>query len=103
EKETPAMNRDARGQRVIHDTELPSSALDSPLHQEWEFYKREVGRLLAEGHEGRFVLIKCGEMIGLWETEDEARNEGARRYCALRQPYLVHQIQEWEPLLYSLR
>src|SRR5262245_2142437 len=43
-------------------TELPAPRADSQLFQEWNCYRREVGRLLAEGQEGRFVLIK-GEQI----------------------------------------
>ena len=36
---------------TIHYTELPEDTPDSPLYQEWNTYRREVGRLLAEGHE----------------------------------------------------
>src|SRR5437868_3856214 len=43
---------------TIPCTELPEAKPDSPLYHEWNYYRREVGRLLAEGQEGRFVLIK---------------------------------------------
>jgi hypothetical protein len=43
---------------TIHYTELPEDTSEGPIAREWNFYRREVGRLLAEGHEGRWVLIK---------------------------------------------
>src|SRR4051812_337473 len=58
---------------TIHYTELPEGRPDSPLYQEWNFYRREVGRLLAEGHEGRWALIKGEGIVGIWDTEAEAR------------------------------
>jgi hypothetical protein len=35
-------------------------------------YRRELRRLLAEGHAERFVLIKGDEVIGVWDTSDDA-------------------------------
>lgn len=78
----------------IHYTEFPPGRPGGPLEVEWNTYRREVGRLLAEGQEGKFVLIKGGELIGLFDTFDEARAEGHRRY--LLGPFLIHQVQEWE-------
>jgi hypothetical protein len=34
---------------TVHYTELPAAQPNSQLYQEWECYRREVGRLLAEG------------------------------------------------------
>ncbi len=82
---------------TIHYTELPDPKADSPLFREWNFYRREVGRLLAEGHEGRFVLIKGEAIIGIWDTRDEAKAVAIRDY--LMQPCLIHQIRTREPLL----
>jgi hypothetical protein len=84
---------------TIHYSELPACAADSPLYQEWEFYRREVGRLLAEGYEGKFVLIKGEEIIGFYDTWNEASDEGSRRYFVQRQACLVQQVLEREPLL----
>jgi hypothetical protein len=103
-----AMHREAvervRGQPLppveaptIHYTELPEASPDSPLHQAWETYRREVGRLLAEGQEGKFVLIKDVDVIGLFETWRAAREAGLQRY--LLSPFLVHQVQTREPIL----
>jgi hypothetical protein len=50
---------------AIDYTELPDGSADSPIASEWKVYRREVGRLLAEGHENRWVLIKGVEIIGI--------------------------------------
>ena len=86
-----------QGRRTIHYTELPPAQPGEPLAAEWETYRREAGRLLAEGREGRFVLIKGEEVISLYDTWDAARDAGLQRY--LREPFLVHQVRAWEPLL----
>jgi hypothetical protein len=83
----------------LHYTELP--ATPSGRHDpEWETYRREVGRLIAEGYEGKHILIKNETIIGIYDTDGEAKTEGYRRY--LREGFLVHQIQTWEQL-YCLR
>jgi hypothetical protein len=103
-----AMHREAverlRGQSLppvetptIHYTELPEASPDSPLYQAWNTYRREVGRLLAEGQEGKFALIKDEVVIGLYDTWDAARAAGLQRY--LLSPFLVHQVQSREPIL----
>jgi len=78
---------------TIHYTELAPARPDFPLYAEWETYRREVGRLLAEGHEGRWILIKGEEIIGIWDTEAEAHHEGiVRYYIPRREGFLLHQI-----------
>jgi hypothetical protein len=69
----------------------------SPVSREWNTYRREVGRLLSEGHEGEFALIKGEEVVGLFPTFAEGIREGRARYQF--QPFLVQQIREREPLL----
>lgn len=83
--------------RSIHYTELPPAVPGSPLTTEWEFYRREVGLLLSEGRAGKWVLIKGEQVLGLFDSRWDAREEGLRRF--LRQPFLVHQVQERERLL----
>jgi hypothetical protein len=82
---------------TIPYTELPAAEPDSPLYQEWEFYRREVGRLLAEGQEGRFILIKGEDIIGIWDTAEDAEAVAHHRY--LMQPCLIQQVRSREPLL----
>jgi hypothetical protein len=83
--------------RRLHYTQLPPPGPDSQRAVEWNTYRREVGRLLAEGHEGRHVLIKNEEILGVYDTRREALDEGYRRF--LMQGFLVQQIRTWEPLL----
>jgi hypothetical protein len=82
---------------TIPCTELPEAKPDSPLYHEWNYYRREVGRLLAEGHEGRFVLIKGEAILGIWDTHAEAKAAALQKY--LMQPCLIHQVRSREPLL----
>jgi len=81
----------------VHYTHLPQAKPGDVLSQEWDTYRREVGRWLAEGQEGRYVLIKGTEIVGIYDSWDEAREEGLRRY--LLEPMLIKQILTWEPIL----
>jgi hypothetical protein len=83
--------------RTIHYTELPEDTSQRPCATEWNYYRREVGRLLAEGHEGKWVLIKGEEIIGIWDSRDEAEGMALKRY--LMQDVLIRQILSREPLL----
>jgi hypothetical protein len=82
---------------TIHYTELPDGSPDSPIASEWNLYRREVGRLLAEGHENRWVLIKGEVIIGIWDTEEEARAVALHKY--LMQPCLIQQVRSREPIV----
>jgi hypothetical protein len=81
----------------VHYTELPEAKPGESLAEEWNTYRREVGRLLAEGHQGRYVLIKDETIIGIYDTDSAAAEEGAKRY--LLKPHLVHPIRTEEPYL----
>lgn len=81
----------------IHYTELSEAKPDSHLCHEWNTYRREVGRLLSEGHEGKFVLVKDTTIIGIFDSQYAAYEEGLKRY--LLQPMLVHEIRTLEPIL----
>lgn len=94
--EAPQTTGDERP--TIHWSELPEDT-SGPLAVEWNFYRREVGRLLAEGHEGRWVLIKGEAIVGIWDARDEAAAVARRRYPM--QPALIHQILTREPVLRS--
>ncbi len=86
-------------QQTIHYTELPEDNSNGGNAQEWNYFRREIGRLVAEGHEGRWVLIKGKEIIGIWDTEEEANQ--ARLQTFLMQDVLIHQVRTHEPLLRS--
>jgi hypothetical protein len=82
---------------AIHWTELPEDTSGDPLATESNFYRREIGRLLAEGHEGRWLLIKGEKIIGIWDTREEAFAAADKQFFL--QTVFVKQILEWEPLL----
>jgi hypothetical protein len=65
------------------------------LHDEWEIYRQEVGRLIEEGHERKFVLIRDREIIGFCETLRDAHREGLNRFGVYAK-YLIHQILTYE-------
>jgi hypothetical protein len=82
---------------TIPYTELPDGRADSPIATEWNFYRREVGRLLAEGHETRWVLIKGEEIIGIWDTQEEAEAIALQKYQM--HPCLIQQVRSREPVV----
>jgi hypothetical protein len=81
-------------------TDLPPASPDSPLADEWDTYRQEVGRLLSEGKQGQFVLIKRRQVVGLYATEREALAHGYQMFPC--QAFLVHQVREREPRLLCL-
>jgi hypothetical protein len=85
---------------TVHFMQLPEAKPDSPLYHEWNTYRREVARLLAEGSEGRHVLIKNEQIVGLWDSHDAAMTAGYQRFPG--RPFLVHQVQERERVLRSV-
>jgi hypothetical protein len=87
----------ARPTQTIPCTELPDDSSDSRAAKNWNFYRREVARLLAEGQEGHWVLISDEKIAGIWPTEEEANRVRLHRF--LMQDVLVHQILTREPIL----
>ena len=92
----PAREASVNGSN-IHYTQLPDSMPGDVYSQEWNVYRREVGRWLAEGQQGRHVLIKGLEIIGIFDTWDEAQTAGLRRNSS--EPFFIHEIREEEPYL----
>jgi hypothetical protein len=81
---------------TIRYTELPELAPGEVFRDEWDTYRREVSRLLADGQEGKFVLIKGRQIIGLYDTWDTARLAGLGLY--LMEPFLVQKILSEESI-----
>lgn len=50
------------------------------IKQEVATYLRELPRLLAEGQEGRFALVKGDEVYSIWDTFDDAYQAGRDRF-----------------------
>jgi hypothetical protein len=85
------------GRTTVHCTELPDLVPGGVFQEEWDTYRREVGRLLAEGHEGRFVLIKGRHVLDVYDTWDSARVAGLR--MDLTESFFVKQVLVREPVL----
>lgn len=86
---------------TLHYTALPEATADSPLYHEWNTYRREVTRLMAEGHEGRWTLIADRDIVGLWDTQEEANRVAAQRFPA--RAVLIKQILRLEPIVRCTR
>jgi len=85
--------------RYIHYSELTLDDPNEELGPEWNTYVREVGRLLTEGHEAKWVLIKGDQILGIYDTEPEAFREGYRH--SLDESFMVHQIRTWERVYFE--
>lgn len=81
----------------IHYSELGPLEPEDVFFDEWNTYLQEVGRLLAEGQAGRFMLIKGQRLLGVFESWDAARTAGLQQF--LREPFFVHEVRETEPHL----
>lgn len=82
---------------TIPYTEMPDQPPGSACYEEWKTYRREVERLLAENQEGRFALIKGDEIVGVFDTREEAEELGQQQFPAT--PFLVKPIRSREPLM----
>ena len=71
------------------------------LNRELETYRRELPNWLAQGMEGRFVLIHGDQVIGIWDQWDEALRQGYERF--LHEPFLTKEIVQSEKPLYFSR
>jgi hypothetical protein len=96
ERKRPPKPEPPRERPTIHWTELKELPPGERGAQEWNFYVKQIGRLLAEGQEGRWVLVKGEEIIGIWDTEKEADQVRVERF--LKEPVLIQQILTREPI-----
>jgi hypothetical protein len=78
--------------------ELPEAPPDSPVAAEWNLFRAEVGRLLRDGYERRFALVKVGHPVTVWDTRRDAIRAGQLLYG----PSLCL-VQEILPFLRPLR
>jgi hypothetical protein len=60
------------------------------LEKERQFYADNLTDWLAR-FPGKFVAVKDQELLGVFDTVDEALTEGARRFAL--QPFLVRRVQ----------
>jgi hypothetical protein len=80
---------------TIPYTALAEAPQDSPIATEWNYYRGQVGRLLAAGNQGKWVLIKGERILGIWDSLDQATQARA----SVVQPVMLKQVLEREPLL----
>jgi len=67
------------------------------LEKERRLFEQHRAEWLKQ-HHGQFVLIKGEELIGVFNTQQEALVEGARRFGT--ESFLVRQVEESEQLVY---
>jgi hypothetical protein len=85
------------GRESVHYLDQPAPKAGDLLFAEWITYRREAGRLLAEGNEGRHVLVKGDAIVGILPTHEDAMAEGYDRFG--NKPFLVHELRRHEPVL----
>jgi len=51
-----------------------------PLEREIATYFRELPQLIADGHEGRYALIRDEDLLSVWDTLDDALQAGHERF-----------------------
>jgi hypothetical protein len=69
----------------------PDMPADQPGATEFNVFKREVPRLIAEGHKGRFALIKGDVIFSVWDTERDATQAGKERFGS--DTFTVQEVQ----------
>lgn len=64
------------------------------LNEERQFFSKSLVEWL-KTYPGKVALVKGRQLIGQYDTEDQAIAEGARRY--LTQPFLIRRILPSQP------
>jgi hypothetical protein len=60
------------------------------LRREIITYRRELPRLLAEGHEGRFAVIHDDQVVSIWDTFEDAYQAGRQQFGLV--PFLAQPV-----------
>lgn len=81
---------------TVYHTELPALPPDNAFFREWQTYRRAVANLLAVGLEGKWVVIKDGEIQGIFEAWKLGYLFGLDRNK--QQTFLLHQVLTNEPI-----
>jgi hypothetical protein len=97
ERAAAADQRSNSPTRSIPVTELPEAKPDYLFAHEWNLYRREVGHWLAEGKEQRWVVIVEEEIIGFWQTQEEANRARLERFPG--RSVFMKQILAREPVI----
>ncbi len=78
----------------VHITPSGREALKLFEH-EIAAYRRELPRLLEEGHAWRHALVKGDEVLSVWDTQSDAIQAGGERFGL--EPYYVKTIDPRDP------
>jgi len=81
---------------TVHYTELPMLPPNNTFFHEWQTYRRDVANLIGDGFEGKWVVIKDGEIQGVFEDWKLGYLFGLDRNK--QQTFLLHQIRTDEPI-----
>jgi hypothetical protein len=86
---------------TIPYTQLRPFKPDEVFYLEWNTYLREVGRLLAEGLEGKWLLVKGESILGVFDTMQQADSSGLSLVleAKIEKPYMLRQVLAEEPIL----
>jgi hypothetical protein len=86
---------------TVHYTELPALKPGERFCAEWNTYLREVGRLLAEGQESKWVIVKGEMIVGTFKSLQLANAAGRLMVHEgeIEGPYLLRQVLADEPIL----
>jgi hypothetical protein len=66
------------------------------LATELATYQRELPRLLTDGEEGRWVLVRGSQVVSTWDTFEDAIQVGYDRFG--QTPFLVQQVLTEQPV-----
>lgn len=87
-------NRTSMGRANMNTTEIGG------LEKELETYNQKLPELMA--HEGKFVVIRDGEIAGLWETYEDALQAGYAKF-GLATPFLIKRVECMEQVHFFTR
>jgi hypothetical protein len=69
-----------------------------PLDRERAVYLRERDRLIESGHLGRWVVIRGEELVGVFDSFDDAMSAGYDRF-GLDEVFMARQVARTDPII----
>jgi len=90
---TPTQSQPAQPQPVPTAAPQPLAApvpAQVLLAAEIAAFERELPRLLAEGEEGRWALVKGDHVVSVWDTSGDAVQAGDEKFAL--EPFLVQRV-----------
>ena len=67
------------------------------LEEERDYYDQHLDEWLRQ-YPGRFVLVKGAELVGAFDTMEDALAEGARRFGLTS--YLIRRVEPTQPIVH---